>query len=265
MNPIDPTRPEHNIWPDDPDAWTRLARSLAAGAQAANPRVVFLGDSITQDWGGSGKAEWEARFAPLGAVNLGIGGDRTQNILQRIADGTLDGLTPELVVLKIGVNNLWEEVQQCGVEKVADGVAACVAAIRAKCPNAKVLALGILPTQAAPDNPLRGLVRAVNARSAAHLPTPDGQVRFADIGGVFVEANGTISTDIMPDGCHLSPRGYEVFADVTRQAAWQREPSLQNDGVPARQLLSLQEPPQHRRQGGAARDQPQRTDPEKPR
>lgn len=210
----DPTRPEPAFWPETPDAWGRMAQSLAAEAHAMNPRVIFLGDSITQAWGSDGKSEWDTRFAPLGAVNLGIGGDRTQNILQRIADGALDGLTPKLVVLKIGVNNLWEEVRQCGAEKVADGVAACVAAIRAKCPNAKILALGILPTQAAPDNPLREIVRAVNARSAAHLPTPDGQVRFADIGGVFVEANGTISTEIMPDGCHLSPRGYQVFADV---------------------------------------------------
>ncbi|MDQ2801003.1 MAG: GDSL-type esterase/lipase family protein [Armatimonadota bacterium] len=214
MNLIDPTQPEANVWPDDPDAWTRLTRSLAADAHAANPRVVFLGDSITQDWGGSGKAEWEARFAPFGAANLGIGGDRTQNILWRIADGALDGLAPDLVVLKIGVNNLWEEVQRCGVEKVADGVAACVAAIREKCPKAKILALGILPTQADPSHSLREIVRAVNARSAASLPTPNGQVRFADISEVFLEADGTISTEIMPDGCHLSPRGYQIFADA---------------------------------------------------
>ena len=178
------------------------------------PRVVFLGDSITQGWGSEGKAEWDARFAPLGAANLGIGGDRTQNILWRIAHGALDGLQPELVVLKIGVNNLWEEVFVCGPNRVADGVAACVAAIRARCPTAKVLALGILPTQAAPDHPLRAIVRAVNARSAAQTPTADGRVRFEDIGAAFLEVDGRISTDIMPDGCHLSPRGYARFADA---------------------------------------------------
>lgn len=211
---VDPTRPEPAVWPDNPDAWPQMARALAADARRANPRVIFLGDSITQGWGGEGRAEWDRRFAQAGAANLGIGGDRTQNILWRIADGALDGLTPELVVLKIGVNNLWEEVFECGPDRVADGVAACVAAIRARCPNAKVLALGILPTQAAPDHPLRALVRAVNARSAALVPTPDGRVRFADIGGAFLEPDGTISTDIMPDGCHLSSRGYALFADA---------------------------------------------------
>lgn len=212
--PVDPTQPQPNVWPDDPEAWPQMARMLAANARQANPRIIFLGDSITQGWGGEGKAEWDARFAPLGAANLGIGGDRTQNILWRIQDGALDGLTPELVVLKIGVNNLWEEVLECGPAKVADGVAACVAAIRARCPDAKVLALGILPTQAAPDHPLRAVVRAVNARSAALVPTPEGRVRFEDIGAAFLEPDGRISTDIMPDGCHLSPRGYARFADT---------------------------------------------------
>ena len=212
--PIDPTKPEPAVWPEDPDAWPCMARALAEDARKADPRVVFLGDSITQGWGGEGRAEWDARFAPLGAANMGIGGDRTQNILWRIQDGALDGLHPELVVLKIGVNNLWAEVQECGTDRVADGVAACGAAVHAKCPDAKVLVLGILPTQAAPDNPLRAIVRAVNARSAALVSAMDGQVSFADIGAAFLETDGHISPDIMPDGCHLSSRGYALFADA---------------------------------------------------
>jgi beta-glucosidase len=117
-------------------------------------------------------------------------------------------------VLKIGVNNLWEEVQHCGTGKVAEGIAAVVVSVRAKCPDTKILVLGILPTQADPDHALREIVRAINTLSAASLPTPDGKVRFLDIGSRFLEPLGTISTDIMPDGCHLSPHGYRVFAEA---------------------------------------------------
>ena len=77
-----------------------------------------------------------------------------------------------------------------------------------------MLALGILPTHANPADPLRSYVRAVNTHSAAQLPTSDGRVRYADIGEVFVEPHGGISTDIMPDGCHLSPHGYTRFANA---------------------------------------------------
>ena len=140
---LDPTRPEAVIWDNDPAIWQNIARSLAAEAKAIDPRVVFLGDSITQGWSSDGKAEWDARFAALPSANLGIGGDRTQSILWRIANGAFDGLSPELVVLKIGVNNLWEEVKHYGPDKVADGVAAIVSAIRAQCPFLRASAAGI--------------------------------------------------------------------------------------------------------------------------
>src|SRR5437879_4616015 len=41
--------------------------------------VLFLGDSITEGWGGRGKEVWEQRYAKYDAANFGIGGDRTQH------------------------------------------------------------------------------------------------------------------------------------------------------------------------------------------
>ena len=219
--PSGPAVPAPVQWAADPGGWQRLADHLAQEARRLRPRVVFLGDSITQAWVAEGQSEWSARFAPLPAANLGIGGDRTQNLLWRILHGAQDGLngvlddmTLELAVVLIGVNNLWQEVQGCGTERVAEGVAAVVHAVRAKLPDARVLALGILPTQADPRHPLRAIVREVNARSAATLPTPDGAIQFLDIGARFVERDGAISAGIMPDGCHLSARGYQIFADA---------------------------------------------------
>jgi len=55
--------------------------------------LVFLGDSITEGWSGKGKAVWEQYWAPLEAANFGIGGDRTEHILWRLANGNYDGLT----------------------------------------------------------------------------------------------------------------------------------------------------------------------------
>lgn len=209
----DPLVPHHGWCPDNPEGWVRRSRQLAGEAQGANPAIVFLGDSITQGWADEGRCEWDRRFVPRNAVNLGIGGDRTQQILWRLADGALDRLNPALVVLLIGVNNLWRDVHEFGPERVADGVAAVVDAIRTKCPRARVLALGILPTQADPAHPLRAVVREVNARSAAAL-SADETVCFADIGRLFVEDDGRISPEIMHDACHLTPRGYRRFAEA---------------------------------------------------
>jgi hypothetical protein len=78
---------------------------------------VFVGDSITQMWGGEprdrpqpGAAVWEERFARRAAVNLGYGWDRTENVLWRLrVGGELEGCAgAKLGVLLIGADPLKE-------------------------------------------------------------------------------------------------------------------------------------------------------------
>src|SRR5262249_30593632 len=88
--------------PHAPEEHERLRHSTQGGAAG----VVFLGDSLTSRWATAGKATWDRLFAPLGAVNLGVGEDRVENVLWRVRNGALDGLHPQAVVLLIGTNNL---------------------------------------------------------------------------------------------------------------------------------------------------------------
>ncbi len=68
--------------------------------------LVFIGDSITDGWRGSGgKKIWDEAFGPLKPLNLGIGGDRTQHVLWRLQNGELDGYEAKLAVIMIGTNN----------------------------------------------------------------------------------------------------------------------------------------------------------------
>ena len=72
--------------------------------------IALLGDSITQGWGGGWdgapfNAAWQKHFGDQKTVNLGIGGDRIESILWRLDHGALDGASPKVIVLMIGVNN----------------------------------------------------------------------------------------------------------------------------------------------------------------
>ena len=73
--------------------------------------ILFLGDSITDGWhwDTGGKNLWAKHFAPRHAANFGIGYDRIQNVLWRIENGELDGISPEIVILLIGTNNAGNE------------------------------------------------------------------------------------------------------------------------------------------------------------
>ncbi|CAF1547348.1 unnamed protein product [Didymodactylos carnosus] len=110
-------------------------------ANASGIRVVFLGDSITEGWLGGARNLWNQHYAARGAVNFGIGGDRTQHILWRIHNGELDGIQPKLIVLKIGTNNVGGNT----ADDITRGITKIVQDIRAKLPQARLLLLSILP------------------------------------------------------------------------------------------------------------------------
>src|SRR5574344_1724342 len=92
----------------DPNNWwqQRFAQKQAL-IKAGGSQVVFLGDSITHNWEGPGKAQWDKYFAgaPYHALNLGYGGDRTEHVLWRLDHGELSGYSPSVIVLMIGTNN----------------------------------------------------------------------------------------------------------------------------------------------------------------
>ena len=84
-----------------------------------------------------------ARFAPRGAVNLGIGGDRTQHVLWRLENGNIEGLKPKAAMLMIGTNN--SNGKDHTAEEIADGIKAIVAKLRKELPETKILLLAIFP------------------------------------------------------------------------------------------------------------------------
>jgi beta-glucosidase len=173
--------------------------------------LVFIGDSITQAWEGPGKDAWTRLVGDWKAVNLGISGDRTQHVLWRLDHGNVDGISPKVAVVMIGTNN--SNGQDNSVEEIADGVRSVVAGLREKLPDAKILLLDIFPRGERP-NEQRGKLCQVNQIIAK---LHDGKhVHFMSIGDRFLNDDGSISPEVMPDYLHLSPKGYEIWADALR-------------------------------------------------
>ena len=190
------------------------ARKLVAAGQS--PELVFLGDSITQGWEKEGRETWQRHYAAHHALNLGFGGDRTENVLWRLQHGALDGLAPKVAVLMIGTNNTGHRAEDPAT--TAAGVRRLVKEIRTRLPATKLLLLAVFPRGEKPDDPLRGINERVNWLIAGEA---DGrQVHFLDINAALTGPDGTLSRDVMPDLLHPNGNGYEI---------WQREmePMLQ--------------------------------------
>jgi len=173
--------------------------------------VLFMGDSIT-DWlaTGAGQPVWDAFLEPLGAEDLAIGGLTTSQVLWQVETGQVALASPDVVVLMIGSNNLGLLGQS--PEAVAAGITRIVEEVGEELPDTRILLLGILPRGQTPDDPLRTQVAEVN-RLIAGLDDGD-RVRFLDIGGWFLQPDGRISPDVMPDFAHPSLKGYQLYADA---------------------------------------------------
>lgn len=192
--------------------WQKRHAACVERARQGRVDLLFIGDSITQGWEGAGKDVWAARYGPHNAMNIGFGGDRTQHVLWRLDNGEVtfgDGGAPKVAVVMIGTNN--SNGNDNTAKEIAAGVEAIVTSLRAKLPETRILLLAIFPRGEKP-NPQRDK----NAKaSALASKAADGKtVVFLDIGSKFLEADGSISKEIMPDFLHLSPRGYEIWADA---------------------------------------------------
>ncbi|ABW30657.1 GDSL-type esterase/lipase family protein [Acaryochloris marina] len=202
-----PTVPTPGHYPKFPQAWQKLHQQHLQQTQKREINVVFLGDSITRGWQ-KHKKLWQKHYGKLDAVNFGIGGDRTQQVLWRINNGLFDQIQPQLVVLNIGVNNLWQDGY--GSEQIAAGIEKIVAAIHTKSPKTKILLLGILPTGKQLNAPKREKIQAINSK--IRQLDNGSTIRFLDMGSNFLEPDGSISKDVMPDYLHLSRQGYQIWA-----------------------------------------------------
>jgi lysophospholipase L1-like esterase len=173
--------------------------------------VIFLGDSITQGWEGEGRKAWKENFAPLKAVNLGIGGDQTGHVLWRITEGKeLEPIKPKAAVIMIGTNNMGGH----SAEDIAGGITAIVKELRKQKPDMKILLLGIFPRSPKATDPVRAKIKQTNEIISK---LDDGKhVFYKDIGDKFLDKDGTLEKKIMPDFLHLSPEGYEIWADAIK-------------------------------------------------
>jgi len=196
--------------------WMTRHESFNAKAKQGDIDLLFIGDSITQGWEGvpprGGREVWAEFYGKRKALNLGISGDRTQNVLWRLDNGNIDGIKPKLAVLMIGTNNSNSNTS----EQIAAGVKAIVEKLRAKLPETKVLVLAVFPRGADKDYPQRKVNEGANAIIKGLAD--DKAVFYLDIGPKFLAEDGTLSTDIMHDRLHLTDKGYRMWAEAIEPA-----------------------------------------------
>ena len=83
--------------------------------------------------------------------------------------------------------------------------------IQAKSPKTRILLLAVFPRGSNPADKRRKVNEGANAifSKLANGKT----VHYLDIGPKFLQKDGTLTREIMPDLLHLSEKGYTIWAE----------------------------------------------------
>lgn len=195
--------PRPDVWWADQHA--RIVEKTARG----NHHILFLGASIMERWETVGAEVWNWDWRPRGAVDCGIGGDRTQHVLWRLDHGLADAIAApgndfRWVVLNIGSNNTDTD---SGAD-IARGVEAIIRVVKSKAPSARFI-VTLFP-RGEKNSKVRAAVDSANAILREHAGS--ASYIYMNIGSIFLDDQGEIRPDMMPDFIHPTSEGYRIWS-----------------------------------------------------
>ena len=165
----------------------------------SRPVTAFVGDSITE------AGSWSEWFADRVTHNLGVGGDTTDHLVERIDQVT--DVRPDAICLLIGTNDLGTRKT---VEHLVRNIEFVLVTLRRALPGTRMLLQSIMP---------RGREFAAQVQDAnRHLRqfAPSVNAQYLDLWPALAEPDGEINRELSDDRLHLNSRGYQAWLDELR-------------------------------------------------
>lgn len=186
-----------------------LAVVMCAAVQnvsAANPRVVFMGDSITEGWGG----KVPSFFTNNNFLCKGISGHTTGDMLARYTSDVINK-KPQVVVILGGINDIAQNDNVLVTpEQICQNIIDM--AEMAKNKGIKVVLCSVLPSSnlwwSGKGEPAKSVPR-LNSLIQEYAYTHD--CGFVDYYSLFVQENGSLDPKFSSDDCHPFLEGYYIM------------------------------------------------------
>jgi lysophospholipase L1-like esterase len=178
------------------------------------PRVVFLGDSITENW------RINEYFVGRDFINRGISNQTTLQMVARFLEDVA-ALRPKVVVIEAGTNDIAAGLP---ANQIQDNLATL--GDLAKVYGIKAVFASILPVSdyhkdADPRNEMTktrapATIQAVNRWMQMYCQTEG--LTYIDYYAAMVDQTGQMQTDLSDDGLHPNSKGYRVMSPIALEA-----------------------------------------------
>lgn len=197
------------------------ANEALAAPKPGEDRVVFFGDSITDNWS---KPEYGGFFPGRPYVNRGIGGQTTAQMLLRFRADVLE-LSPRAVVILAGTNDVAGNAGPATPAQIQDNLASM--AELARLHGVRVVLASLLPVsddkRDANGQPVTrtrqrppATLRELNAWLSGYA-AQNGHV-YLDYFSATADASGLLRPELNDDGLHPNAKGYAVMAPLAEKA-----------------------------------------------
>ena len=224
--------------PGGGDTWRARHKAINARVKQGQVDLLYIGDSIVRSWTWDGQPVWDHYYAKRNGVVMGMTGDRTEQVLWRLQNGNIDGISPKLAIVMIGQNN---GPFNTG-EEIGAGVTAIVQTLRQKLPQTKILLLAIFPRGEKPT-PERAVLAKANEITAK---LADGNhVFYVDLNYLFLQPDGSILASLMPDFEHPNREGHRVWAVATEPEIAELMGEAPTPEMPAQPEAKREAAPKH--------------------
>lgn len=173
-------------------------------------QIVFLGDSLTDFY------PIDEFFKNIFIYNRGIGGDTTDDVLNRLATNVYP-LEPKVVFLQIGTNDLMYKKKP---DYVINKIKMITANLQEHIPNVQVKIISLYPIN---RKAFFGSFIFVGPRKNKHIITineslkiycEEKNLEYIDVHSHLVDQKGNLAKPYTVEGLHISYVGYTVITNV---------------------------------------------------
>lgn len=174
----------------------RVAYFELENSKAANAKLVFLGDGITEQYN---LTKYYSLVKSM--FNRGIEGDTTTTLQERLQVSLLN-IKPSVCVLLVGTNN---------IKSALKNYESILAEIKEKSPSTKVVVQSIYPTSG--DYAKRN-EKIVEVNAEIKVFAEKYGYTYVDIHSVLKDENGELNSKYTTDGLHLTHDGYKKVTET---------------------------------------------------
>jgi len=162
--------------------------------------ILFIGDSLVEFF------DWQGRFPGYTIANLGVAGETVEGLHSRIEKIISKYPSPDLVLIMTGINNV--AMEDLGFFDSYRGI---IKALSSAYPHTRIVLHALLPTLL----PWISNERIQEVNHSLHKIAQETRTEFLNLHSGFVDPQGNPIRDyLLPDGVHLSEKGYARWAEV---------------------------------------------------